>query len=265
MPFARASSLDLLLACYGSAILGGDGEEKPESTKVAADWGSMVHDWKETGLVRPVSEARKNLVPLFEKKLKATGVRREQWWPETMVHELAMAVKPFEAYAQLVEGGKDEKELWKAAFGEDWVTGTLDGYDWMFDVLWIDDLKTGRDKNRAGESLVTDAKYIEQRRFYALGLSRLLDYRGPVNVTLTHWPRYPVLSLPTRFGRVIEQDEVNDFEKRLVRLRDNVRRARDDKAKLNLTPGEEQCMFCPSRGKCLVAAPRPWEKEENNG
>lgn len=246
MPFARASSLDRLLRCYGSEILETD-ELRTESTFISADWGTMVHGWKETGKVEVVN-GRKNLVPLFEKKLKQTGVRREQWWPESMVHETAIAVKPFEAYAQMQGGTKDEKEAWKAAFGEDWATGTDDGYDWMFDVLWIDDLKTGR--------FVTEEDYIEQRRFYALGISRLLDYRGPVNVTLTHWPRYPVTSLPQRFGRVIEQDELNDFEKRLLKLRDDIRRAREDKSRLVVVPGEEQCVFCPSRKRCSHAVER---------
>jgi hypothetical protein len=246
--FARASSLDRLLNCYGGEILETE-ELRTESTFIAADWGSMVHDWKETGEVKAFN-GRTNLVPLFKKKLDVTGVRREQWWPTTMIHELAMAIKPGEAYAQLLDGGKEEKEAWKAAFDFQWGTGTLDGYDWMFDVLWIDDLKTGR--------FVTEEDYIEQRRFYALGLSRLLGYRGPVNVTLTHWPRYPVPSLPSRFGRVVEADELDDFEKRLRKLRDDISRAREDRGSLVLNPGESQCGFCPSRKRCEVAVERTW-------
>lgn len=240
MPFARASSLDRLLNCYGDLILGGT-DEKSEYVKISADWGTMVHGWKETGQIEVVN-GRKNLAKLFEKKLKLGGVKREQWWSSTMIHEVAMAVKPFEAYAELRIGTKDEKEAWKAAFDDNWGTGTLDGYDWMFDVLHIDDLKTGR--------FVDESMYIEQRRFYALGLSRLLDYRGPVNVTLTHWPRYPVLSQPMRFGRQLDQDELKHFEKRLAKLRDDVRRARDKKENLILTPGEH-CVFCPSRNVCV--------------
>lgn len=239
MPFARASSLDRLLNCYGDLVLGGT-DEKSEYVKVAADWGTMAHEWKETGQVVVVNN-RQNIAKLFEKKLREGRVNREQWWPKTMIHEVAMAVNPFQAYGEMREGDKAEKEAWKAAFGDDWCTGTLDGYDWMFDVLWIDDLKTGR--------FVEEANYIEQRRFYALGLCRLLDYRGPVNITLTHWPRYPVLSQPNRFGRVIEQDEIRDFEKRLVKLRDDVRRAKEKREHMRLVSGEH-CTFCPSRKVC---------------
>jgi hypothetical protein len=242
MPFARASSLDRLMKCYGGSILGGE-DVKSESTKIAADWGTMTHGWKETGKIEVVN-GRKNLVPLLEKKIKLTGVRREDWWPGGMVHELAMAVKPFESYAQY-EGPREEKEAWKAGLNDDWCTGTVDGFWWMFDVLCVEDLKTGR--------AVTWEEYEEQQRFYCLGLSRLLDYRGPVHAVLNWWPRYPVLSLPQRFGRVIEQDELNNFEKRLVGLRDNIRRAREDKTRLRLTPGEAQCLWCPSRRKCPEA------------
>jgi hypothetical protein len=237
-----------MLECYGGEIIGGT-DEKPESTKIAADWGSMTHEWKETGVI-PVINGRKNLVPLLEKKIKLTGIDRERWWPKTMVHELAMAVSPFEDYKSLLDGTKEQKEAWKVAFSERYCTGTLDGYDWMFDVLWIDDLKTGK--------LVTEEDYVMQRKLYALGLSRLLDYRGPVNVTLTWWPRYPVLVDPIRFGRTVEQDELLAFEKRIAKLRDNVLRAKVDVKHLQLVPGEEQCSFCPSRHECPVAQKREY-------
>lgn len=239
MPFARASSLDRLLKCHGDLILGGT-DEKSEYVKTAADWGTMVHHWKETGEVIVVN-GRKNLAALFEKKLKLGGVKREQWWPMGMTHERAIAINPFTAYGQMLEGSKEEKEAWKAAHDNNWATGTADGDYWMFDVLAVDDLKTGR--------FVTEEEYIEQRRFYCLGISRLLEYRGPVHATLTWWPRYPVVSQPQRFGRVFEADELNYFEKRLAKLRDDVRRAREKRDSLILVPGEH-CTWCPSRNIC---------------
>lgn len=239
MAFARASSLDRLLKCYGDAVLVGGVDQRSESTKIAADWGTMVHGWKETGTIEVVN-GRKNLVPLFEKKIRESGVRREEWWPATMTHEVALAVKPFQVYAEH-RGTREEKDAWKAGQSDEWATGTLDGFDWMFDVLWVDDLKTGR--------FVSLEEYEEQLRFYALGASRVLGYSGPVNVTLTHWPRYPVIGKPQRFGRVIEQDELNWFEKRLVDLRDSILRAKEDRAKLELFAGEH-CTFCRSRSVC---------------
>jgi hypothetical protein len=238
VPFARASSLDRLLKCAGDAILDGGVDTRSPSTLVAADWGTMGHGWKETGRVEVVN-GRKSLVPLMEKKIKLSGIKREQWWPETMRHEIALAVKPGEAYATY-EGTREEKEAWKAAQSDEWATGTLDGYDWMFDVLWVDDLKTGR--------FVSLEEYQEQLRFYALGAARLLDYRGPVYVTLTHWPRYPVINEPSRFGRTIEQDELLAFEKRLSDLRDRILRARESK-KIELVAGEH-CTFCRSKTVC---------------
>ncbi len=245
MPFSRASSLDRNFKCYGGEVLERGADTRSVSTKIAADWGTMVHHWVETGEVVAIN-ARTNLVPLFKKKLEVTGVRREQWWPHDAQHEVALAVKPFEAYAEMVAGTKVEKEAWKASLGPEWATGTMDGRWWMFDVLNVDDTKTGR--------WVSWEDYEEQQRFYALGTSRVLDYRGPVHATLTHWPRYPVDNRPERFGRVIEQDELLAFEKRLVGLRDGILRAREDREKLKLTAGDH-CVFCPARMNCeLVGA-----------
>lgn len=240
MPFARASSLDRLLKCCGGEILEGK-DTRSEGMKIAADWGSIGHHWKETGEVVEVN-GRKNLVPLWEKKIRESGVRREDWWPDSMTHELALGVKPFEAYAKMV-GTREEKDAWKAGLSDEWCSGSLDGFDWMFDVLWVDDLKTGR--------FVTLEEHQEQMRFYALGASRVLDYRGPVHVTLTHFPRYPVVNKPVRMGRVIEQDELLWFEKRLVQLRDDILRAKEDRKKLQLVAGEH-CTFCRARHGCPV-------------
>lgn len=212
----------------------------------AAAWGTMAHHWKETGEVVAVPGFEK-LAPLFQRKLKVGGVRREEWWPEDMRHELALAVAPFEAYHLLEDGAKAEKEAWKAAHDDRYCTGTVDGDAYLFDVLWIDDLKTGR--------MVTLEDHVEQVKFYALGVARVLDYRGPVHVTITHWPRYRTDNRPERLGRVVEQDELSAFEDRLARLRNDILRDREhaergDVTKIDLYPGEEQCLWCPSKRIC---------------
>ncbi len=224
---------------------------KSEAASVAADWGTMVHHWAETG---EIHSPRENLPPLFRKKLEQSGVRREQWWPEGMTHETALAVNPLREYRQKADGDRGAKEEWKAAFGDDWCTGTGDGHMQMFDVLWLDDLKTGKN--------VTFQEYEQQLKFYALGLSRVLEYRGPVHATLTWWPRYPVVSQPSRFGRVIEQDELAVFEKQLVQLRDTILWARAGEIDIRdyLKPGEAQCLWCPARQGC----PEYGTSEERN-
>lgn len=256
MAFARISSLDRLLACAGSEFLGGT-DEKSEGARVAADWGTMVHHWKETGEIVAVNE-RTNLPPLFEKKLREGGVRREQWWPEDMVHELALAVDPSTEgkgyYRSLGRGDRGAKDKWKTDHSDRFVTGTADGYAWMFDRLWVDDLKTGRD--------VTFEQHEQQLKGYALGVARVLEYRGPVHATVTWWPRYPVVSQPQRFGRVIEQDELLAFERGLVTLRNEILRYREAKEKVMATEvhlaGGPQCNWCPSRDECPSRAESEW-------
>jgi hypothetical protein len=235
------SSLDRLLACAGGDVLGGQ-DVKSKSAVVAAAWGTMVHEWKESGKIVAVP-GHENLAPLFEKKLRVTGVQRETYWPADMVHELAVAVNPFTGYA-VYEGPdtREAKESWKAAHSDDWCTGTVDGYFWMFDTLAIDDLKTGREVTLEGHQW--------QVTGYALAVARVLDYRGPVNVMITHWSRYPVDNRPVRLGRTVEPDELLAFEKRLAKLRDDILRAREDKKTLRLYPGDIQCKWCPSRGVC---------------
>ncbi len=220
-------------------MLGGT-DTKPESTLIAADWGTMVHHWKSCGEVKAVNK-RENLVPLFHKKLKEGGVKREDWWPnhdQGFFHEIATAVSPFKDYLWCPGGDPEE---WKKEQSDDYCTGTTDGYGWMFDALWVDDLKTGR--------WVTLEEHIQQLRFYALGIARRLDYRGPVHVTLTHWPRYKVDNKPLRFGRVVEQDELLAFEKDLARLRDEVLRGREKPELMKLVSGP-QCLWCPSKNVC---------------
>lgn len=202
----------------------------------------MVHRWKATGEIITVN-GRDNLPPLFRKKLDAGKVRREQWWPDDMEHEVSLAVNPFAAYAENKTPDPDEQDAWKKAFGDDWCTGTGDGRGWMFDTLYIDDLKTGRD--------VKFEDHIQQLRFYALASARVLDYRRPVNATITWWPRYPVVSQPERFGKTFEQDELLAFEKKLSELRDTILYLRDGgDVRKHLEPGEKQCLWCPARMNC---------------
>lgn len=205
----------------------------------------MVHHWAATGEVITVN-GRTNLPPLFRKKLDQGEVDRLRWWPEEMEHEIALAVNPLRAYAENCDGDSEKKDAWKKAFGDEWVTGTGDGRMFLFDTLWVDDLKTGRD--------VQFEDHLQQLRFYALGMARVMDYSGPVSATITWWPRYPVLSQPERFGRVFEQDELLAFEKRLVTLRDTILWAREGKIDVleMLRPGDKQCLWCPARDVCTA-------------
>lgn len=239
MPFARASSLDRLLQCHGSAVMG-QADTRSDRAREAADWGTMVHAWKETGEVVEVG-GRKNHPALFRRKLERSGVKREVEWPESLgiKHELALAVDPLCEYRSY-EG--DNKDAWKNAHNDRWLTGTADGYWLLFDALTVEDLKTG--------AMVDIEDYRYQLMAYALGVSRVIDYRRSINLVLNHWPRYPVMSRPKRTVRVVEPDELLAFEKRLIKLRDDIRRCREDVRNLILRPSEAACTWCPSRSFC---------------
>lgn len=238
MPFARASSLDRLLACSGGSFLGGT-DVKSERAEEAADWGTLVHHWKATGEIKQVNEW-KNHPALFKRKLEKSGVKREDWWPvEDFFHEKAFALDPD---GGVVAYDGERAEAWKAERDDRFCTGTCDGFGWMFDTLWVDDLKTGR--------FVSLEEYKQQLRFYALCVVRLTAYRGDVNLTLTHWPRYPNHGQPVRMGMVIEQDDLKAFAKQLSRLRSEILRGRDKPELVTLNPSESACLWCPSRGVC---------------
>lgn len=245
MAFARCSSLDRLLKCAGGAVLGGN-DEKSDRAKEAADWGSLNHHWKATGEIKQVNDW-KNHPALFKRKLEKSGIKREHYWPDDFVHEIPLAIDPVAGVA--VTTDSEDPEAWKRGQDDRWCTGTADGYGWLFEkALWVDDLKTGR--------FATLEDYESQLLAYALGVSRLLNYRGQVYVTVTHLPRYPNHGLPTRVGRVVEQDELRDFEGRLAKLRTeilyakkNVRMDGPGGHAMKLTAGD-QCTWCPSRGVC---------------
>ncbi len=237
MPFARCSDLDRLLACSGDAVLRGR-DEKSEGAREAATWGDIAHHWRDTGDATGDS----NLHRLFRRKLEITGIRREQWWPAASTGERALAIDPeLGLFFCSTEGGKAERDAWKAGHNDRFLTGSSDADWWMFDELYIDDLKTGK--------TVTWEDYQWQVTAYALGVAGVLGYRGRVHATLTHWPRYPVGGTPRRFGKVIEWEELQRFQKRLVILRDEIMRGRESAEAMVLSAGP-QCLWCRSKSVC---------------
>lgn len=243
MPFARASELDRLLACPGSLVLPRSGE-KSERAQEAADFGTMVHTWKETG---EVPSSRQGLT--LKKKLKETGVTREQYWSAGL-HEVPLAynVATGEARALVLPAPTDSKNAWKAGFGEDWVVGTADYVGLLLDSPWVDDLKTGKN----AEWL--DYKY--QQAFYLMTWTLFTEHALiPGRSTITHWPRYPISGKPARYGTTLDENFFAEFQDKLKRLK-------HDKTKLvelkergmdvisRLTDGV-QCVYCPSKPSCI--------------
>ncbi len=137
-----------------------------------------------------------------------------------------------------------------------WITGTADYQGYLFeDELWLDDLKTGKIYPDAdGVNRFPQDVESPQLKFYALALSRLLDYHGTIHVSLTHWPRLPVANrhaLPDRLWTTFSEPEQQKFYLSLESMYNAYSEAKRT-AEPELTPGDH-CRFCPSRNWCLVA------------
>src|SRR5690348_10980385 len=137
----RGSSLPLLLKCPGSASLPTD-HTKSDKAEGAADWGTMVHFWKQFGVIKGPNKRAENAL---QKAIQESGINRDELWPEGGVHETSMA---------LYVGGSEWAPLPAAVLGDaaeekigqpGWITGHSDFYWRLFDgELWVNDLKTSR-------------------------------------------------------------------------------------------------------------------------
>lgn len=257
----RCSSLPLLMKCTGAAVLPCD-EEESENAARGAEWGTMVHHWAQTGEVRGPSKRLENAL---QKAIITSGIVREEWWPPGGNHEGKLAIR--------VDGnGREGREVSRDDTPRSgWVTGHYDYQYWMFDgELWVDDLKTGKFYPNPESYLAwhdptlpvganrypQDVRSV-QLRTYALALSELLEYRGDVIVSLTHWPRLPLSarhSRPTRLWTSYSHSELmmhwRDLEVTHAQAEHNRRAVVGQEDSLILVPGDH-CRFCPVRD-CFV-------------
>lgn len=245
MALTRASSLDLFLACNGYLHLPSAPTFYAKASD-AADWGTMVHTWKETG---KVVHAKKSTAASFRRRLKKLKIERSDYYGDGL-HEISVAYNWKLGYVVPFYGQGDAAKKWKEQFGLDWVTGTVDycetvqvGTEELAAGLLVDDLKTGKWwTKRPRES----AQII----FYCLCMSKL--YRANVNARVTHWPRYPAKGLPTQDTQLITIEELDRFEAKL-------QAACEAAIMPKFNPSEDACRFCPGRNACLYT----WSEESN--
>ncbi len=244
----RASRLPLLMRCAGAAYLETAQDSTAELDR-ANEWGHMVHHWKETGEIRGPNKRTESAL---RKALNASGIDRLSLWPSGGRHEQAVAVR--------VDGNREVRSSHDEILGDSrWITGT-DDFDWYLldDSLWIDDLKTGKwydDPEDPGTNRFPQDVRSPQLRLYALAIATLVNYRGRVNVSLTHWPRLPVErrhSPPVRYWTSYTTEELNDYYAELEALYARIQAGIG--GNLSLSPGDH-CRFCPARAGCFVAQP----------
>lgn len=233
MPLCRASELDRLLKCPGAAWLPRQ-ELVTEKGLEARDWGNACHKWAETGELPTNYKFR----TLLLKKIAKSGTNREELWNADGSREMALAYNVIDGRCETAPPDCQDKNAWKGAFGDEWIVGTLDYAQVIFDTPWVDDLKTGR--------FVEWEDYAAQQTFYCAVYSKLsvgsvVDTRS----TITHWPRYPTHKKPYRFGHVLEAEELLAFLRSLKDFRLQVLAQKPQSLVLG-----DHCKFCPSRGNC---------------
>lgn len=247
MPLARASELDRLFACAGSAVLERDA---PRPIGPAAQWGNLVHYWAETGGFTDLTDPKDRAA--VEERVRLAGVDREALWPSGGYREVALALNVTTGESRtLADVSLLERDEWKASFDDHWVVGTADYCGEIMDLPWVDDLKTGR--------FAAWEDYAAQQTFYALAYTRArYGATHDTRTTITHWPKYPKARPPHRAGRVLDVGALNGFAARLSRLRESILRGREQPENFELDLGR-QCLYCPSKGQC------PKLKEVENG
>lgn len=239
MPWSRASQLDRTLQCPGHLSLPHI-RDLSDSAQASADYGTMVHNWKETGIVSGSQSHEKTFAKKLE-ILKKNNISREYLWPTTGYHEVTFAYNCVDGRVGVCWlSGKAAVEAFKNQYNDEWVTGTADyvGVD-STGHLWVDDLKTGM-------SFDSSADEMAQMYYYAMVWSKYhRDIVRPVNVTTTHWVKYPLESLPVRSPDLyLTQDKLLKFEKYLCKVYADYKAG---KRKFNL--GVE-CDYCPAVLAC---------------
>mgnify|MGYP001574820008 CR=1 FL=1 len=233
----RASESERAISCPASLALPKDPRGPNEARDKAANWGTLVHWWKENNSTE-MPGASKSDVLCLDKKLLLSGIDREEWWPTGKgEHETAFAFNLKTHTVKWYTGDKKAGDDWKAGYYQrpEWITGTC---DWSAEgplLIKVDDLKTGRWPVSA-----TDNK-------------QLLTYAMPfwlragkplvclIHLSITQWERYPLTGLPKRNWWKASGLEM------MTHLQD-LEHALNSPGEMN--PTDENCRFCDCKNNC---------------
>lgn len=227
----RASETDRALICPASLVLPRTPRERPEKTKRAANYGTLVHHWKETGETDPTwADPRDTLV--LEKKLVLTGLdaQRGALWSGGE-HEVTFEVHLPTGRAARYYGPREGADEWKAARGREYLTGTI---DYLYDDGGVDDLKTG----------AWPVDPAESGQLLSYSLLPWLEAGAPLSwckpVSITQWPKYTLAGFPVRsYHKAMGFDLMDHL--------DNLRSAATSD---EVTPSDEGCRFCDCKPEC---------------
>jgi hypothetical protein len=231
--------MDRLVRCSGPLFLPVlyDDNDKSLKTELAADWGHGVHHWKATG----------EFIGVYAKQIQArvekSRIDRLALWPADGLHEVAMAYNPLTDEIRTAKGDVAALDRWKATFKFPWSTGTADYVRVHNGRLRVDDLKTGSPDPRFPPTMPEDSYQV---RWYATVYAELIHWGGPVDGSITHWPRPDAAESlrprttrpPDVFVAEIPREALWEMKKQLKRV------ANEAVACGPLRPHKETCKFC---------------------
>ncbi len=200
----------------------------------------MIHHWKETG------EWLEDTQPTRRRRaaLEAGGVSREDLWPSTGLHEVAFALHtPSGTVERCDLPTREEKDAWKQAHDDEWITGTCDYLGSLMGEPWVDDLKTGT------YGLSENPWDLRQMRFYAVCAGLLSAHSTATHVSLTMWPRYPADGVPRQiWAEPATREQLMGELAALEQARQNAVMSRALSTPV-ADPGAH-CDFCKSKPAC---------------
>lgn len=246
----RGSEAGRAVICPASLVLPRVPRTPSEKRARAANWGTLVHHWKETGQTDP-SWADPRDTATLEKKLVLSGIDRETWWPSGEGrHEVTFALHLYNHELRLYDEKltASTRDTWKLGFGPKWLTGTI---DWLGNadptIGYVDDLKTG--------AWPVDVKTSAQLRAYSLvpwvAAGCPMAWDGIVSITA--WPKYRLDGQPSRTSHWLGALD-------LLETLEDLRHAEENPQQV--TPTDEGCKFCDCKPLCPAHVDADTELEE---
>ncbi len=245
MAWARASGLDRVIACPASTVLPRGSDERSEAAKEAAEWGTLMHHFMASGQV-PKHRLREKVLA------RAQYLPRKKLWPLGGAFETAFSLNVTNWNVTSILGSEGA-DAWKESQPWACITGSADYVSQGLFRPWVDDLKTGRRPADPGEP---------QTLFYGLCLWLLAGKPDSgVDVSITAFPRYPLVGDPTRKFKELSVRDLTEFQSVLTFTFAEVCRLKAQHAglvkigKRDVTPNDG-CGFCPAATTCPLVGPR---------
>lgn len=233
--WVSGSQLKRALVCPASLVLKRSRKQYSENAKKASDFGTLAHDFIETGKIYPETEEW------------CSRFNRHNYYPEKGWHEAIGWYDPETGEFGIKPPGEGVRKHRDYDFlAPHIIVGTIDFLCPLKDGRWwIDDLKTGA-------PMFVPKPDSAQMWLGATIVSNVFDC--DVLSTITHIPHYPKGTPPTRKRRDFTKKHVAGFVNTLDKMYEQyLEQKGKQEADLPLRyVRNEDCKFCPSRFFCPI-------------